>query len=146
MLIRHSAIYVVAKVLPGLLGMITTALLTRLLNPTEYGLYGLSLVIMTFGSAMAFEWIGVSFLRFYQARRDDPIIITTFLQLFLAMVGLTFVAVLIAWALGAFASEEAPVIAAGVVLMWAFAWFELTAKLEVGNFRPARYFAMNMGR
>lgn len=146
MLIRHSAIYVAAKVVPGLLGMAATALLTRLLDPVQYGLYGLALVVMTFGASMGFEWIGVSFLRFYQARRDDPLIVSTILQLFLAMVGITFLVAGLAWGAGAVPPREAPVIAAGVVLMWAFAWFELMAKLEVGDFRPLRYFAMNMGR
>jgi O-antigen/teichoic acid export membrane protein len=146
MLIRHSAIYVVAKVLPGVLGMLTTAILTHLLAPEEYGLYGLALVIMAFGSSMGFDWIGVSFLRYYQARKDDPLIISTFLQIFLGVVLLTAVGTLAAWLLGLFSAREAPVIAAGMVLLWAFAWFELTSKLEVGNFKPMRYFAMNMGR
>ncbi len=146
MLIRHSAIYVVAKVLPGVLGMLTTAILTRMLAPEEYGLYGLALVIMAFGSSMGFEWIGVSFLRFYQARRDDPLIVSTFLQIFLGVAVLTGVGAAAAAAFGAVGAREAPVVIAGIVLMWAFAWFELTSKLEVGNFRPMRYFAMNMGR
>ena len=50
MLIRNSAIYMVAKLLPGLFGLATTAALTRLLDPHEYGLYGLALVVMTLGS------------------------------------------------------------------------------------------------
>ena len=146
MLIRHSAIYVVAKMLPGMLGMLTTAVLTRLLAPEQYGLYGLALVIMTFGSAIGFEWIGVSFLRFYQARRDDPLIVSTFLQMFLGMVVLTGLAAIGAALVGLVGPREMPVAIAGLVLMWAYAWFELTSKLEVGNFKPMRYFAMNMGR
>jgi O-antigen/teichoic acid export membrane protein len=72
MLIKNSAIYMVATLLPGLFSLATTAALTRLLDPHEYGLYGLALVVMTLGSSVMFDWLGVSFIRFYQAKREDP--------------------------------------------------------------------------
>ena len=62
MLIRNSAIYMVAKLLPGLFGLATTAALTRLLDPHEYGLYGLALVVMMLGSIhpVRLAWLVVS--------------------------------------------------------------------------------------
>ncbi len=86
MLIRNSAIYMVAKLLPGLFGLATTAALTRLLDPHEYGLYGLALVTMMLGSSILFDWLGLSFLRFYQSRRDDPNLVSTFICMFVVLV------------------------------------------------------------
>ena len=63
MLIRSSALYVAAKLLPGGLGMLTTAVLTRLLPPESYGRYGVALIIMSFGASLGFEWLGLAYLR-----------------------------------------------------------------------------------
>jgi O-antigen/teichoic acid export membrane protein len=146
MLIKHSILYVTAKIVPGMLGMATTAILTHLLDPAHYGLYGLALVVMTFGSTMVFDWLGISFMRFYQSRRDDPRVISTFVQMFLMLVGLTGVLTLVGWVGGLFSGAEASIYAIGVVMMWTFSWFELVARFEVANFRPTRYLIMNLGR
>jgi O-antigen/teichoic acid export membrane protein len=138
--------YIVAKLLPGAVGMITTALLTRLLNPTRYGLYGLALVVMTFGSTMVFDWLGVSFLRFYERRRGDPMVFSTVIQIFLALVLLSGVATAIAWACGLFAGSDAAIVGVGILMMWSFSWFELAGRFEIANFRPAYYVRMNLGR
>ena len=96
MLIRNSALYTVAKLLPGLFGLATTAALTRLLEPHEYGLYGLALVVMTLGSIILFDWLGLSFLRFYQSRRDDPSLVPTFICMFVALAIVSAVALSVA--------------------------------------------------
>jgi O-antigen/teichoic acid export membrane protein len=146
MLIRHSILYVIAKIVPGMLGMITTAMLTHMLDPERYGLYGLALVVMTFGSTMVFDWLGVSFMRFYQSRRDDPRVIATFVQIFGILALLSGGLTLIAWAAGLFAGAEAAIYAIGVVMMWSYSWFEFVARFEIANFRPTRYLVMNLGR
>jgi O-antigen/teichoic acid export membrane protein len=146
MLIRHSAFYVVGKLVPGLMGMATTALLTHLLDPGSYGLYGLALVVMTFGQTMIFDWLGVSLLRFYETRRGDPLVFSTIIQIFLLLVVGTGILTVVAWAFGLFARQETVVLAAGIVMMWMFSWFELAGRFEIANFRPARYVMMNLGR
>ncbi len=146
MLIRNSILYVAARLVPGVIGMVTTALLTRLLDPAQYGLYGLALVVMTFGSSMAFDWLGLTFLRIYQTRRDDPLVISTIVQIFFVLVLATVLLASAAWGLGMFASATAPAYAIGIVMMWGYAWFELVSQFEIANFRPARYMRMNFGR
>ena len=47
MLVGHSITYVGARLLSGSLGLTTTILLTHLLTPSEYGVYGLALTVMT---------------------------------------------------------------------------------------------------
>jgi O-antigen/teichoic acid export membrane protein len=146
MLIKHSMVYVPAKLVPGIIGMLTTAALTRLLTPAEYGIYGLALVVMTFGSTLAFDWLGVSFQRVYYAGRHDPRLTSTFVQIFLILMCLTGTLALLAWGLGLFTGSTAPSYAIGLVMTWAYAWFELAARFEVANFRPGRYLRMNLAR
>jgi O-antigen/teichoic acid export membrane protein len=146
MLIRHSFLYIVAKLLPGLFGLLTTAILTRLLDPQEYGLFGLAIVIMMLGSTIAFDWIGVSFLRFFQARRDDPRVIGTFIALFVALLALSAAALGIAWLGGLVPREQAPVYAVGLVMVWTYSWFELISRVAVAQFQPAKYLRMNLAR
>ena len=146
MLLRHSAIYVVAKLVPGLFGMLTTALLTRLFDPAQYGILGLAMVVMAFGANLAFDWLGLAFMRFYQARQDDPRVLPTFGWMFLGLVVLTSCAACLGWAAGAARGDKAEAVAVGLVLVWAYSWFELAARIQIANFRPGRYLLMNMGR
>src|SRR5579862_4680103 len=146
MLIRNSAVFMVAKLLPALFGLATTALLTRLLDPQEYGLYGLELVIMMLGSTIMFDWLGVSFLRFYQARRDDPDIVATFVAMFVALVLLSAAALAVWWLSGIGSRDQVGIAVVGLILVWTFAWFELISRLAVAKFRAVDYLKMNLAR
>ncbi len=146
MLIQQSAIYLLARLLVGLIAMATTALLTRLLTPVTYGQYGLALVVMTFGSQTLFNWIVVSTARLYQARRDDPSTPSTFAQICVLTAAASGAAFLLAWAGGAVSGETARIYGVGIVLMAAYGWFELLSSFEVVNFRPGTYLAMSLGR
>ena len=146
MLIRHSALYVAGKLLPGLMGAATTALLTRLLDPAAYGLYGLALVVMTFGSTLAFDWLGLATLRVAQGARDPAEVAGTVAALFGGLVVATGGAVLAAWAAGWIDGVAAPCVMAGLGLMWCYAGFELASRLQMAQFRPGAYLRMNVGR
>ncbi len=143
MLIRESALYTAGKLLPGLLGMATTALLTRLLDPAAYGLYGLSLVVVAFGSAVLFDWLGLAYLRVAQGMPDAFGTIGT---LFGGMAALTVAAVAAAWSAGLLAGPAGRAITAGLALMVCYAGFELAARLPVARFQPGRFLLMNAGR
>jgi len=145
-LIRHSAIFMVARMLPGLFGLATTAILTRLLDPQEYGQYGLMLAVMMMGSMILFDWLGVSFLRFYQARPGDPSLIGTFVGLFCALLALSVGVLLALWATGAVPHELIGAYTVGMVMVWAISWFELLARFPVAQFQPMRYFRMHLIR
>jgi O-antigen/teichoic acid export membrane protein len=145
MLVRNSAIYTVAKLVPGLFGLATTAALTRLLSPHEYGLYGLALVVMTLGSIILFDWLGLSFLRFHQSRREDRSFIPTFISIFIALVlisaitlGVALISVIPADLVGAYV--------VGLLMVWASAWFDLVTRLATAEFQPLRVLSMNLGR
>lgn len=146
MLIQHSAIYLLTRLLVGLIAMATTALLTRLLAPAVYGQYGLALAVMSFGAQTLFNWISVSFARLYQARRDDPRTLSTFAQIYGLTAASAAAAFLLASVCGALSGDAAWIYGVGVVLMGAFAWFELLAGFEVASFRPGVYLGMCLGR
>ncbi len=146
MLLQHSAIYVAARLLVGLIALGTTAILTRLLPPAAYGRYGLALVVMTFGTTIFFDWINASFARLYQSRRDDPRTLSTFVQIYFLLAAGTVLITALAWALGVFHGDSAAVYGVGVTLIWAYAWFELIASFEVADFQPGVYLLMCLGR
>ncbi len=146
MLIRNSALYMVARLLPGLFSLATTAVLTRLLDPQEYGLYGLALVIMMFGSTVAFDWLGLAFLRFYQGRRDDPRLSATFVSIFVALVAISAGALALALLAGLVPAHLISAAVLGLVMVWALSWFELVSRIAVAEFQPIQYMKMNLGR
>jgi O-antigen/teichoic acid export membrane protein len=146
MLIRHSALYTAAKILPGLLTVATTAALTRLLNPHEYGLYGLAHVIMTLGSIILFHWLSLSFLRFYQSRQADPNLVSTFISMFLIIVILSAVVFGVALISGVVPKALFGLSVIGLLMIWASSWFELVSRLAVAEFEPIKYLKMNFAR
>jgi O-antigen/teichoic acid export membrane protein len=146
MLIRHSMIFVAAKALPSLLGMATTVILTRVLSPTQYGLYGLSLVVMSFTSSVAFEWLLLCLTRFYEGRHRDPKVVTTVLRLFGANILTTAMVLVPVWYFKLRDIPEGWNYVIGVVMTWSYAWFELIAGIEIVNLRSSAYFIMNSGR
>ncbi len=144
MLIRHSALYIAAKLLPGALGMATTALLTRLLPPDRYGSYGVALVIMSFGATIGFEWLGLTYLRLARAQPDQALAAGTFNRLFVAALALA--GLIGAVALAAVPEPDRATVASGFALMAAYAFFEFRARFPVANLAPGAYLRMNVGR
>jgi O-antigen/teichoic acid export membrane protein len=145
-LIRDSFLYVAARLCPGVFGVVTTAALTRLLEPEEYGVYALALVIMTLGSSVAFEWLGLSLLRFYQARREDPKLIPTFTAMFLLLAIVTGFLFGFAWLGGLVAADKTQILIVGLILVWTASWFELVSKMAIAEFQPFNYLLMSFGR
>ena len=146
MIIRNGVLYLVARLVPGILGVATTSILTRLLTPASYGIYGLALIVMSLGSTIAFEWLGLSFMRFYETGQDDTRTIPTFVSLYLGMVVLTGGLMAVAMLCGLVPGEEVGLFAVGLCMAYAFAFFELVARFEVAAFRPVRYLILNSGR
>lgn len=144
MLIRHSAVYIGAKLLPGALGMLTTSLLTRLLPPEQYGVYGVALVIMSFGATLGFEWLGLAYLRLIAAQRDPALAAGTFDRLFAAL--LAIAALIGGVALALVLPADRAIVASGFLLMASYAWFEFRARMPVAALTPGLYLRMNLAR
>ncbi len=123
--------------------MATTALLTRLLDPAAYGLYGLALVVATFGSTLVFDWLGLAYLRVAQGAPDA---FGTVVVLFAGLAAVTAAGAALAWAAGWLAGPAGLAVAGGLLLMSCYAAFELAARLPVARFQPGRFVLMNGGR
>jgi O-antigen/teichoic acid export membrane protein len=146
MLVRQSAIYVLARVMPGLVSMALTALLTRILGPASYGLYGLATLIMTIGAGILFDWLGVTLIRIYSGTRKTGGTLIAFLQIFLVIAGALVVSVPPVMLFLGPATREAASYVIGVALIIAYSAFELSARVRMANFEAGRYLVMNLGR
>jgi O-antigen/teichoic acid export membrane protein len=146
MLMRHSMIYVLSRFAPGVLNVLTTAILTRLLNPLAYGAYGLSLVVMSLCAGIGFQWLGIAFVRFYQEHRTDPAVADTFLKVFGLLVIASAAVAAVAWQAGAIPAATVPSFGVGIVLACCYAWFELCSSFEIVNMRPVRFLIMSQAR
>lgn len=145
-LFQHSFLYIAARLSSAVFGVATTAVLTRLLEPERYGVYALVLVFMTLGSTIAFDWLGQSFLRFYQARREDPKLAATFAAMFMLLVAASGLLFGLVWLFGFVAAGEAQIAVVVLILVWTGSWFELVAKMAIAEFRPLNYALMSFGR
>ena len=139
------AVYIASKMVPSVLGFATMMLLTWLLTPEQFGIYGLGLAAVAIGNNLLFDWISVSFQRWYQGREADLTFMATLLALFAGACAVSVVLTAAASLLGLLAPHGGYVwlFLAGA---WAYGWFEFAARIQAGRFRPWRYFAMNLVR
>jgi O-antigen/teichoic acid export membrane protein len=140
MLIRQSALYIIARIVPGLVSMGLTAVLTRILVPASYGRYGLATLIMMIGASILFDWLGVALVRLYAGERKTNATLRTFWQIFLLLAG-TLLAAAVPVSL---AAGWAYLV--GALLIVAYSGFELAARVQMASFRAGRYLAMNLLR
>lgn len=69
MILRQSAIYLVANLVSVVVGLLSVMIFTRLLTPAEYGVYVIGLGLAGVINAVLFTWLRLSLLRF-QAEGD----------------------------------------------------------------------------
>lgn len=135
MLIRHSALYFLGRILPGALGLLALAIYTRLMNANEYGQYVLMIASVSIVNAVCFQWLSLSLDRYFAVHMGQPkVLISTILVGFLALCVITGViggALAWLWPDG----RLRWFIVLAVVLAWAQAWFDLN--LRIANVRLA---------
>ena len=143
MLLKHSAQYLLARGLPGLVNFLAIALYTRMLSPTEYGHYALLIAGIGFLNVILFQWINLSLLRFLPIHLENPKpLLSTILAGFSNLVLFTGAfGVLLAWLWPEPAWRRLILLA--VPLLWAQAWFELNLQLSAAKLLPLRYGLMN---
>jgi O-antigen/teichoic acid export membrane protein len=146
MLVRHSLVYIATNLVAGLFGFATTLILTRLITPTEYGVFGLGNTIVYFASNIFFDWQATTYLRLGQGQIDRAKVTGTFVGLFLACIVLSTIAA-VPFALLAPAS----VTGGGLVWLalpcvWWYAWFQFSSRVHTATFHPGRVMVMNLVR
>lgn len=141
MLLRHSAYYLLARGIPGIINFGALAVYTRLLAPEEFGRYATVLAGVGLANVVIFQWLRLVLGRFYPAaeHQDDPKrFLAGILAIFLTLaVAVTGVGVLLALWLPDPAWQR--LLALAVPLLLAQAWFELNLRLATARLEPSRY-------
>jgi O-antigen/teichoic acid export membrane protein len=142
MLLKHAAIYAVGRGVPGIINFLAIAVYTRLLAPDDYGLYALVIAGVSLANSIAFEWLRLGLLRFFEAAGEQPQkLLATILSGFMASVALML---LLALAAATYRPEPSwlGLLALSLALLCAQAWFELNLELARAQFSPGRYSLM----
>lgn len=99
-MLKTTIIYFLIRALNGVLGLSTIYILTRILSAEQYGIYAMGMAGIGLCTSVLFQWIAASLSRFYATYSDEPdILLTEAYRLFIhiAIAGLTFTALYIAW-------------------------------------------------
>ncbi|OUR75193.1 hypothetical protein A9Q75_17980 [Colwellia psychrerythraea] len=129
--------YAITKLLPAIATLIGISLFTRLLSPNEYGIYSLSLLIASAGSAIFFQWLSLALGRYYQegGRKQKDKLLSTILISFLLISFFVFTVFFIAYLL---LDNEVDFLLVAVLVLTG-AWFELNQRLSNADLRPRPY-------
>ena len=143
MLIRHTAYYALARIVPGLLNFLAIAAYTRMLSPGDYGVYAVTIAWIGLANVLCFQWLRLALLRFFQANKDNP-------DGFLGVIFFAFILVVLVTGgagLVFYATWADPVveklILLAVPLTWIQAWFDLNLELARSRLEPVRYGLMS---
>jgi O-antigen/teichoic acid export membrane protein len=146
MLWRHSASYLLARGVPGLLSLAAIAVYTRLLGADEYGSYALIIAGVGLSNKLAFEWLRLALLRFRLACNDRPQVLdATITAAFLGLVCFTAALGVLAWVLTDDPNAR-QFLLAGIPLLWIQGLFDLELERARSELRPKRYGLMAVGR
>lgn len=142
MLLKHSAIYLVARGVPGAINFTAIAVYTRMLSPEDYGRYVLVLAAVGLVNVVFFQWLRLCLVRFlprYSA--DTRPLLSTVLTAFAGLVFVTAILGVLLVSLWPDAISRS-LVALAVPLLWAQAWFELNLALAQSELRPKSYGVM----
>lgn len=146
MLLQHTAFYLLARGLPGLINFLALSVYTRLLAPGEYGRYALALATVSLTYTVIFQWINSGLLRFLprHAGREEQLQSTilgvySFLVAASALIGAVIYAV-------AVDQPWRGLVPVAICLLWVQAWLELNLQILSSRFKPIRYGALSTTR
>jgi O-antigen/teichoic acid export membrane protein len=145
MLAKYGSIQLLGRFLPGLIGFLVAAVLTRLLPPEQYGTYGLAAALAQLFALAAFGWLGLSVTRMATGRSVDARFTTSVLAIF---AGLAAVAGLVGGL--SFLLPLRPGLPALVAAVTGgsivFAYFDMTASFLTAALDFRRFLALNLAR
>jgi O-antigen/teichoic acid export membrane protein len=146
MMLRHSALYFLARGGPGLLNFVGIAVFTRLLAPGDYGWYALVITAVTVANAVAFQWLRLGLLRFLPAYKGkDTEFLSTIVLGFACVMAISGVAAAISCVAVSDSTSRA-LILAGTVLLWGQAWYDMNLELIRSELLPKTYGLISLGR
>jgi O-antigen/teichoic acid export membrane protein len=139
MLLRHSALYLVARGLPGLINLAALVLFTRLLAPEDFGRYALVIAGVGLASALIYHWLSLGLLRFLRSEPErQDVFLSTVLAGFVVITVLSAVAGAIAWWMVGDPVWKS-LLSLGVMLLWVQSFFEINQELSRSRLSPGLY-------
>ena len=139
MLLRHSAIYLFARGVPGLINFLALAVYTRLLAPEQYGYYALAIAIVGLVNVVVWQWLRLGLLRFISSHEEQPhAFLSTLAAAFVFLIIVSaciFGLVILVWQDQIWIGLSA----LAILLLWAQAWFELNLELARSQLSPLLY-------
>jgi O-antigen/teichoic acid export membrane protein len=140
MIREHSLVYLVGRVLSGLLSFLTVSIYTRILSPKEYGGYALIAATIAMMSMVFYFWQRVSLLRFLPTRANEPEQLYASSAIgYIVSCFLTGLVVFPTIVLGEKEGISKTLVLTGLVLLWSDALFELVLEFFRARLSPGRY-------
>ena len=144
--VRHAAIYLAARGLPGVVAFIAIPLYSRLLDPAGYGRYALVVALVNLVGALFFQGLLLALVRYLPAYRDEPgRLKSTLLTAMLVLLGAAG-ACAAALCLVPGAEGWRPALAACWCLLAVQQLFDLFSEYARAQIRPWRYMGLQLAR
>jgi len=70
--VSHAAAYLLARGVPGIIAFLAIPLFSRLLDPEGYGKCAIAAATAAMVSALTFQWVRLSFVRYLPAAKGNP--------------------------------------------------------------------------
>jgi len=143
--LRHTLIYTLARVVPGFINFIALLLYTRLLEPSDYGIYAIILSIVALLDVLFFKWINTSVIRLGPGYKDNEnIFISTIIGCFVYVVLISIF--LIPFAIILVPSKYQSYLLLSLLYFWAQAWGTLNLEITRSKLKPNIYSLMYLIR
>ncbi len=146
MLLRHSAIYLFSRGVPGLISFATIIVYTRLLSPEAYGQYALVVTGAILVNAILYQWLSSSLVRFLpQYLGNEADLLAAILGAFISV---SFLVVVVGALLAMVWRDSVwgGMIAIGILLVLVQAWFSINLEIVRSRLAPVRYGIVSMLR
>ncbi len=102
MLLRHSIIYILAKIVPAIMAFAALSIYTHFLSPSEYGVYTLIFTGSVFLHNVIFNWLPAGTLRFWSNKSYDQDTFTStlsrsYIKILTGLLAIALVVVIYYW-------------------------------------------------
>ncbi len=143
MLFKNSGIYVLAKIVPGVMAFVALSVYTHLLTPQQYGVYTLMFSAALFLHSALFNWLPVGAMRFWPGGTfSNQAFISTLGVLYLRLfIPLALLGVALFFYLGESYYSE---ISSGFLLLTGFTVLMIGQQLQSAQMLPGRYALMTI--
>ncbi|WP_087974157.1 oligosaccharide flippase family protein [Oceanobacillus rekensis] len=144
-MLRHTLIYALARIIPGLINLVALLIYSRLLSPGEYGLYATIISIVTFLGIFFFKWLNTSIIRFESAyQKNENIFISTIIGSFIILVFISIFLIPIPIIL--VESKYYLFLVLAILYFWSQSWGDLNLELIRSKLKPTVYSLMYLVR